>query len=61
MYKMFGGSVVAVAFQSIFYLEMHQNNIFFYLKKIIFEISVSKWSENIKIYQFEAKKKIKKI
>jgi hypothetical protein len=39
---MFGGSVVAVAFQSIFYLEMHQNNIFFYLKKIIFEISVSK-------------------
>jgi hypothetical protein len=42
-------------------LEMHQNNIFFYLKKIIFEISVSKWSEIIKIYQFEAKKKIKKI
>ena len=26
---MFGGSVVEVAFQSVFYLEMHQNNIFF--------------------------------
>jgi hypothetical protein len=38
---MFGGSVVAVAFQSVFYLKMHQNNIFF-LKKIIFNISVSK-------------------
>jgi len=60
MYKMFGGSVVAVAFQSVFYLKMHQNNIFF-KKKIIFNISVSKWSENTKIYQFEAKKKIKKI
>jgi hypothetical protein len=31
---MFGESVVAVAFQSIFYLEMHQNNIFFILKKL---------------------------
>jgi predicted transporter len=28
MYKMFGGSVVAVAFQSTFYLKMHKNNIF---------------------------------
>ena len=27
MYKMFGGSVVAVAFQSVFYLKMHQNNL----------------------------------
>jgi hypothetical protein len=33
-------SVVAVAFQIAFYLEMHQNNIFF--KKIIFDISTSK-------------------
>jgi hypothetical protein len=38
-------------------LEMHQNNIFLFKKKIIFDISVSKWSENTKIYQFEAKKK----
>jgi hypothetical protein len=30
---MFGGSVVAVAFQNAFYLEMHQN-IFFIFKKI---------------------------
>jgi hypothetical protein len=29
---MFGGSVVAVVFQNVFYLEMHQNNIFFILK-----------------------------
>jgi hypothetical protein len=29
--KMFGGSVVTVFFQSVFYLEMHQNNIFFIL------------------------------
>jgi len=41
---MFGivfGSVVVVAFQSVFYLEMHQN-IFFYFLKIIFDISASK-------------------
>jgi len=31
MYKMFGSCVVAVAFQSIFYLEIHQN-IFLFLK-----------------------------
>jgi len=30
MYKIFGGSVVAVAFQITFYLEIYQNNIFFY-------------------------------
>ena len=40
-------SVVAVAFQSTFYLEMYQNNIFYFLK-IIFNISTSKSSENIK-------------
>jgi hypothetical protein len=33
------GSVIAVAFQSVFYLEMNQN-IFF--KKIIFDINASK-------------------
>jgi len=41
MYKMFGGSVVAVVFQNAFYLEMYQN-IFFYFLKIIFDISASK-------------------
>jgi len=34
--------VVAVAFQSAFYLEIYQNNIF--LKKIIFKISAYKSS-----------------
>jgi hypothetical protein len=38
---MFGGSVVAVIFQSAFYLEIYQNN-FFYFLKIIFDISISK-------------------
>jgi len=39
MYKIFGvvfRNVVAVAFQSAFYIEMHQNNIFFILKKLFF-------------------------
>jgi len=31
---MFGRNIVAVAFQSAFYLEMHQNNIFFIFKKL---------------------------
>jgi hypothetical protein len=39
MYKMFGRNVVAVAFQNILYLKMHQNNIFFIFKKL-FLISV---------------------
>jgi len=34
MYKIFGGSVIAVAFQIAFYLEMYQNNIFFIFKKL---------------------------
>jgi len=36
------GSMVAVTIQSVFYLEMNQNDIFFYFKKIIFDISISK-------------------
>jgi hypothetical protein len=40
--------VVAVTVQSAFCLEMHQNNIFFYFLKIIFDISISKRYENIK-------------
>jgi hypothetical protein len=35
MYKIFGSCVVTVAFQSVFYLKMHQNN-FFYFKKLFF-------------------------
>jgi hypothetical protein len=34
-------SMVAVAFQSSFHLEIYQNNIFYFLK-IIFDISASK-------------------
>ena len=41
IYKMFGGSVIVVAFQSVFYLEIHQNNILLFFK-IIFDISASK-------------------
>jgi hypothetical protein len=40
--KMVFENVVTVAFQSIFRSEMHQNNIFFYFLKIIFDISISK-------------------
>jgi hypothetical protein len=56
---MFGKSVIAVAFQSTFYLEMHQNNIF--LKKKLFLRSAHQNDpKTLKIYQFEAKKKNKK-
>jgi len=41
MYKIFGSYVVAAAFQSVFYLKIHYNNIFLFLK-IIFDISASK-------------------
>jgi hypothetical protein len=41
MYKIFGENIVAVAFQSAFYLEMHQNNIFF-IFYFFFEINASK-------------------
>ena len=34
MYKIFGESVVTIAFQSVFYLEMHQNKFFFIFKKL---------------------------
>jgi hypothetical protein len=34
MYKIFGSCVIAVAFQSVFYLKMHKNNIFLFLKKL---------------------------
>jgi hypothetical protein len=35
------GSVIIIAFQIIFYIEMHIND-FFYFLKIIFDISTSK-------------------
>jgi len=34
--------LVVVAFQKCFFLEMYQNNYFFYFLKIIFDISASK-------------------
>jgi len=37
-------NVVTVAFQSVFHAEMHQNDVFYFLK-IIFEISASKRSK----------------
>jgi len=44
------GSVVAVAFQSVFHLKIHQNNNFYYFLRIIFDINISKWSKNTKKY-----------
>jgi hypothetical protein len=46
------GSVVAVAFQSVFHAEMHQNDIFFHFFKIIFKISASKRSKTYKKINF---------
>jgi hypothetical protein len=40
--------VVVVTVQSVFCLEMYQNNFFIYFLKIIFDINTSKQSENIK-------------
>jgi len=40
--------MVAVAFQNVFHLKIYRNNIFIYFLKIIFDISTSKLSENIK-------------
>ena len=46
MYKIFGSCVVAVAFQSVFYLEMHQNNYFWYQRiKMI-------WKKKIEVKKF---------
>jgi len=42
-------SVVVVAFQITFRVKMHANN-FFYFKKIIFDISISKQFKIYKIY-----------
>jgi hypothetical protein len=56
MYKIFGRNMVAIVFQNVFYLKMHQNNIFIYFLKIIFDINISKWSENTKNISIWSKK-----
>ena len=45
-----------VPFQSAFHAEIHQNDIFFYFLKIIFDISTSKWFTNTKKISFKMKK-----
>jgi hypothetical protein len=47
--------MVVVAFQSAFYLEMHQNNIFYFFK-FIFDINTLKQSKNNKKINFKQKK-----
>jgi hypothetical protein len=37
---MFGGSMIVVVFKNIFYLEMHQNNFFYFLKIIFYIIAL---------------------
>jgi DNA integrity scanning protein DisA with diadenylate cyclase activity len=63
MYKIFGESVVTIAFQSVFYLEMHQNNIFLYFKiYFYFWYQRIKMISNTKIISIWSKEKnIKKI
>jgi hypothetical protein len=48
--------LVTVFFQIIFYVELHVNN-FFYFLKIIFDISISKQSKKYKLYSILTKKK----
>jgi len=52
------GSVVAIAFQSVFHLKMHQNNICLFLK-IIFNINTLKLYIYIYIYIYNFLKKSK--
>jgi hypothetical protein len=47
MHKIFGGCVVA--FQSAFYLEIHQNNIFFIFKKLFL---ISAHQNNLKTQKY---------
>jgi len=49
------GSVVAVAFQITFHVEIHAND-FFYFEKIIFNISISKRFKIYKLYYILIKK-----
>jgi hypothetical protein len=50
------GSVVMVAFQIAFRVEIHANDVFSFLK-IIFDINTSKQSKKYKPYSILAKKK----
>ena len=54
------GSVVSVAFQIAFRVEIHANDIFLFLK-IIFDISTSKRSKKYKPHSILAKKKIQNL
>jgi hypothetical protein len=45
-------SVVAVAFQSVFCVEIYQNDVFFIFKKFIFKINASKRSKTYKKFDF---------
>ena len=47
-FKCLFGSLVAVAFQNVFHVEMYQNNIYFLFFKFIFKINTSK---QFKIYK----------
>jgi len=51
--------VIVVIFKSIFFLEIHKNNIFFYFKTFIFYISISKQLKKTLKTNFK-QKKIKK-
>jgi flagellar biosynthesis protein FlhB len=48
--------LILVVFQSVFHAEMHQNNIFFIFKKIIFKISASKRFKTLKKLFFSKNK-----
>jgi hypothetical protein len=50
------GSVVVIAFQIVFLVEIHVND-FFYFLKIIFDISTSKRSKKYKPHSILTKKK----
>jgi len=52
------GSVVAVAFQSDFHSKLHQNNVFFIFKKIIFDITHQNDPKTLKKILILSKKKI---
>ena len=52
------GSVVAVAFQITFRAEIHANDVFLFLKKIIFDISTSKRSKKYKPHLILTKKNL---
>ena len=54
-------NVVAVAFQSVFYLKMHQNNIFFNFKKLLLTSTYQNDLKTLKKKIIWSKEKNKKI